>query len=78
MLLKSTEKHLCRSFFINKVADSLQPWNFIIKKNPFSDFTGHGFCPGKKYLEDGLGSVSPPHFANDFSGKMVLMLYSIN
>ena len=28
--------------------------------------------------EKGLGIVSPPHFENDFSRKMVLILYSIN
>ena len=30
------------------------------------------------FLEKGLGIVSPPHFVNDFSRKMVLMLYSNN
>ena len=30
------------------------------------------------FSEKGLGIVAPPHFENDFSGKMVLMLYSIN
>ena len=29
------------------------------------------------YLEKSLGIVSPPHFVNDFSRKMFLMLYSI-
>ena len=30
------------------------------------------------FLEKGLGIVSPPHFDNDFSRKMALMVYSIN
>ena len=30
------------------------------------------------FLEKGLGIVSPPHFVNDFSRNMFLMLYSIN
>ena len=30
------------------------------------------------FLEKGLGIVSPLHFENDLSRKMVLMLYSIN
>ena len=29
-------------------------------------------------LEKGLGIVSPPHFENDFSRQMAIMLYSIN
>ena len=29
-------------------------------------------------LEKGLEIVSTPHFVNDFSRKMILMLYSIN
>ena len=29
------------------------------------------------FLEKGLGMVSPPHFAYDFSRKMFLFLYSI-
>ena len=29
-------------------------------------------------LEKGLGIVSLPHFVYDISGKMFLMLYSIN
>ena len=29
------------------------------------------------YLEKGLGIVSQPHFVNDFSRKMFLMLYCI-
>ena len=31
-----------------------------------------------EFLEKGLGIISPPHSENDFSGKMVLMLYSVN
>ena len=31
-----------------------------------------------KFLEKGLGMISPPHFVYDFSRKMFLMLYSIN
>ena len=30
------------------------------------------------FLEKGLGIVSPPHTAYDFSRKIFLMLYSIN
>ena len=30
------------------------------------------------FIEKGLGIVSAPHFENDLSRKMVLMLYSIN
>ena len=30
------------------------------------------------FLEKGLGIVPPPHFENDFSRKVVLMLHSIN
>ena len=30
------------------------------------------------FSEKGLGLVSPPHFVYDFSGKMFLMLHSIN
>ena len=30
------------------------------------------------FLEKGLGMVSPPHFACDFSGKIFLMLCSVN
>ena len=30
------------------------------------------------FLDKGLGIVSPAYFANDFSTKMFLMLYSIN
>ena len=30
------------------------------------------------FSEKGLGIVSPPHFAHDFSRKMFVMLYSIN
>ena len=30
------------------------------------------------FLEKGLGIISPPHVANNFSRKMFLMLYSIN
>ena len=29
------------------------------------------------FSEKGLALVSPPHFVNDFSGKMFLVLYSI-
>ena len=30
------------------------------------------------FLGKGLGTVSPPHFENDFSRKIVLILYSTN
>ena len=30
------------------------------------------------FLEKGLGIVSPPYFVYEFSGKMFVMLYSIN
>ena len=30
------------------------------------------------FLDKGLGTVSAGHFVNDFSTKMLLMLYSIN
>ena len=30
------------------------------------------------FPEKGLGLVSPPHFVDDFSRKMFLVLYSIN
>ena len=29
-------------------------------------------------LEKGLGTVSPPHLAYDFSRKMFFVLYSVN
>ena len=31
-----------------------------------------------KFLEKGLGTVSPPHFVYDFLTKLFLMLYSFN
>ena len=30
------------------------------------------------FLENGLGIASPPYFADNFSGKMFLLLCSIN
>ena len=30
------------------------------------------------FSEKGMGLVSPPHFVNDFSRKMFLMLHYIN
>ena len=30
------------------------------------------------FLKKGLGQVCPPHFVHDFSGKILLMIYSIN
>ena len=34
--------------------------------------------PNLNFPEKGLGLVCPPHFVNDFSGKMFLLLYAIN
>ena len=30
------------------------------------------------FLEKGLGIVSPPHFVNDFSREVFLLVHSIN
>ena len=80
-------EYIERNIFLHKIMRKMRQFRYIsIALNlPYNksklyktlDYSSRDML-NFNFSEKGLGLVSPPHFVYDFSGKMFLMLHSIN